>query len=101
MTKVSNSGGSWSRGRLGSMSIKKVFEGMFGEVMEEDEADDEGFIIAGIIWVKGFEGGLVNISGMRFSLPFICLKVKEYYENHCDHLSNCAFGMVFFLRLSI
>ena len=72
--------------------------------MEEDgKADDEGFIIAitGMNWVKGFEGGLVSISGMRFSLSFICLKVKEYYENHCDHLNNCAFGMVFFLRLSI
>ena len=69
-------------------------------IEEEDGADDKGFIIA-IIGMKGFEGGLVSISGMRFFLPFICLKVKEYCENHYDHLSNCAFGMVFFLRLSI
>ena len=83
MTKVSNSGRSWSRGRLGSISIKKVFKGFF-EGVEEDEAEDEGFIITitGMIGVEGFEGGLVSISRMRFSLPFICLKMKEYCENH-------------------
>ena len=72
------------------------FKGSGGE-----EEDDEGFIIAmtGMIW--GCEGGLVSISGMIFSLPFICRKVKKYCENHCDHLNNCAFGMVFFLRFSI
>ena len=99
MTKVSNSGGSWSRGRLGSISIKKGLGRLFGGV--EDEDDDEGFIIAIIGMVWGCESGLVSISGMRFSLSFIYLKVKEYCENHCDHLSNCAFGMVLFLRLSI
>ena len=31
---------------------------------------------------EGFEGGLVSMSGIRLSLPFICLKVKVYYENH-------------------
>ena len=72
-----------------------------GGFVRVEKEDDEGFIIAMTGMIFGCEGGLVSILGMMLSLPFIFLKVKVYCENHCDHFNSCAFGMVFFFRLSI
>ena len=89
-------------GRFSNLDWRGGFAGLFGGV--EEENDDEGFIIAmtEMIFEEGWcEGGLVSISGIMLFLPFICLKVKVYCENHCDHLNSWAFGMVFFFKLSI
>ena len=72
------------------MSNRREFVGLFGGVIEKA---GEGFIIAmtGMIcegrWCDE-EEGLVSISRMMLSFPFICLKVKVYCENHCDHLNR-------------
>ena len=77
-----------SRRPVGSLSKRKLvkLEGLFGGVEEED--NDEGFIMAitGMMegrWCEreGFEeGGLVSISGMMFSLPFI----RRRWLHHTD-----------------
>ena len=73
----------------GGSNSRVKFNGV--EEDEVDEVEDEDFIMAMIRMMEGgfemkdfesFEGGLVSMSGIRLSLPFICLKVKVYCENH-------------------
>ena len=103
MTRVKSSCRRWSKGRLYSISNMREFTGLFGGV-EEKEGSFEEFIMAmtRMTWKRRWwEEVLDSILRTMLSFPFTCLKMKEYCENHYDHLNSCAFGMNFFFKFSM